>query len=64
MEPPLVSPLDILLTLMRRHWRAEEYPEAVGLAKLAAPFVHPRAQPPRSPTSLAEASDDELDHTG
>lgn len=58
------SPLDILLTLMRRHWAAGEEAEAVALAKLAAPFVHPRAQATRQSADLAGASDDELDHAG
>lgn len=55
------SPLDILLVLMRRHWAAGEEAEAVALAKLAAPFVHPRAQASRGAGKLAEVSDDDLD---
>jgi hypothetical protein len=61
MEASLISPLDIILTLMRRHWDAKEETAAVALAKLAAPFVHPRAQASRAPFDLSEASDDELD---
>ncbi len=61
MAPEQISPLDILLTLMRRHWESKEEVEAVALAKLAAPFVHPRAQAPRGAQDLAGASDDELD---
>lgn len=59
-----ISPLDILLTLMRRHWAAGEESEAVALAKLAAPFVHARAQASRAPSDLAVASDDDLDAAG
>lgn len=61
MTAPLVSPLEILLTLMRRHWAAGEDAAAVSLAKLAAPFVHARAQASRISLDLSEASDDELD---
>ena len=61
MAAPLISPLDILLTLMRRHWANKEEEKAVALAKVAAPFVHPRAQASRGSLGLAEASDDELD---
>lgn len=61
MTAPLISPLDIMLTLMRRHWAAGEVAAAVPLAKLAVPFVHPRAQASRTSLDLSEASDDELD---
>ena len=52
---------DILLTLMRWHWAAGEEAESVALARVAAPFVHPRAQAPCASIHLAEADDDELD---
>lgn len=59
--PSTVSPLHIMLTLMNRHWAAGNEAEAVALAKLAAPFVHPRAPAARAPIDLSEASDDQLD---
>ncbi len=61
MGPPPVSPSSILLTFMRRHCAAGEKAEAAALAKVAAPFVHPRAQASCVPTYLTEAADDELD---
>lgn len=64
MAPLQISPLDILLTLMRRHWAVGEESEAVALAKLAAPFVHPRAQASRAASDLAGVSDDDLDAAG
>jgi len=59
--PHSVSPLHIMLTLMNRHWAAGNEAEAVALAKLAAPFVHPRAPAARPPIDLSEASDEQLD---
>ena len=61
MGPLPVSPLDTLLTLMRWHWEAKEKAEAMALAEVAAPFVHPRAQASSAPIHLAEAADDKLD---
>jgi len=61
MRPSSVSSLDIVTTLMREHWAAAERPEAAALAKVAAPFMHPRAHASRITKHLAEAADDELD---
>lgn len=60
-EPLTVSPLHIMLTLMNRHWAAGNEAEAVALAKLAAPFVHPRAPAARAPIDLSDATDEQLD---
>lgn len=54
------SPLHIMLTLMNRHWAAGNDAEAVALAKIAAPFIHPRASAARARIDLSEASDDQL----
>ncbi len=59
--PLSVSPLYIMLTLMNRHWAAGNEAEAVALAKLAAPFVHPRAPAARAPIDLSDATDEQLD---
>ena len=60
-DPDDVVPLDVFLTLMRRAWAAGDEKEAVAMAKLAAPFLHPRAAASRAPGTMAEASDDDLD---
>lgn len=59
--PSNFSPLHIMLTLMNRHWDAGNDAEAVALAKIAAPFIHPRAPAARARIDLSEASDDQLD---
>lgn len=56
------SPLQVMLTVMRRKWRDED--GAVALAKAAAPYVHPRVPSARPSTELAQVSDDELDELG
>ena len=40
------SPLDILMTIMRARFNAQDFDAAVSIAKAVAPFVHakPRAQ--------------------
>ena len=60
MGPLPFNPLDILLTLMRRRWAAGEEAESAALARVAAPFVYPRAPASRVPIHLAEAVDDEF----
>ena len=61
MRPLSVSPLDIVLTLMRRNFAEGEKTGLAALAKTAAPFLHGRAQSSRISKHLAEAADDELD---
>jgi hypothetical protein len=39
--PPL-SPLDVLLTAMRRKWQDGDLDAAAALARAAAPYLHPR----------------------
>lgn len=56
-----VSPLHVLLTVMRQRWGAGDKDGAVALAKVAAPYLHGRPQNVRVATSLAEMPDDELD---
>lgn len=55
------SPLYVMLTVMRRKWRDGDEDGAVALAKVAAPYVHPKVPAARPPTDLAQVSDDELD---
>jgi len=61
MRPSPVNSLYIVMTLMREHWAAGEGPGAAAMAKVAAPFAHPRAHASRISKHLAEATDDELD---
>jgi hypothetical protein len=52
-----VTPLEVMLSVMRRHYGAERFDEAVAVARDAAPYVHPRVGPLPSvqpPTPEAE----------
>jgi len=60
-DPDDVVPLDVFLTLMRRAWAEGDTKEAVAMARLAAPFLHPRAAASRPSVGLADMSDDDLD---
>jgi hypothetical protein len=40
-----VTPLEVMLSVMRRHYGAERFDEAVAVARDAAPYVHPRVGP-------------------
>jgi len=55
------SPLDIMLTTMRRKWRDGDEDGAVALAKAAAPYIHPKAAAAHPINDLAQVSDDDLD---
>lgn len=59
-----VSPLQVMLTVMRRKWRDGDEDGAVALAKVAAPYVHPKVPAARPSMDLAQVSDDELDGRG
>lgn len=37
-----MSPLEVMLTAMRRHAEAENWDDAASIAKDAAPYIHPR----------------------
>ena len=37
-----LTPLEVMLRAMRRHWRKGELDRAAVIAKDAAPYVHPR----------------------
>lgn len=55
-----LSPLSILLTVMRQRWKAEDVEGAVALARVAAPYMHGRAAVTRPFGDLAEVPDEEL----
>jgi len=37
-----ITPLEVMLDIMRRYYRDEKWPEALGAAKEAAPYIHPK----------------------
>jgi len=56
-----LSPLHILLLVMREKWKNGDKDGAVALAKIAAPYLHPKVPAARPSGDLAGVSDDELD---
>ncbi len=63
MDPPddgAVSPLDVLLTLMREKWADGDKDEAASLAKAAAPYLHGKAPPAGPAKHPSQMTDDEL----
>ena len=59
-----LSPLFVLLTVMRQRWVAGDLEGAVALAKVAAPYLHGRAVPMRELGALSGLSDEQLDGWG
>ena len=55
------TPLDILLSEMRRKWDANDKEGAVALARLAAPYLHPRVQPTKPAAEMSKLTDADLD---
>ncbi len=55
-----ISPLDLILTTMRKRLCNGDTDGAIALALLAAPYLHPRAANAPS-TDLADTSDADLD---
>ena len=61
-EPtPDISPLSLILTIMRERYAAEDYDAAIALAKIAAPYLHPRVPAATPPTDLAAMPDADLE---
>jgi len=56
-----LSPLFVLLHVMRERWAKGDVDGAVALAKLAAPYLHGKAPVARPVGDLAEVPDDELE---
>lgn len=59
-----VTPLHVLLFVMRKKWAADDLDGAVTLAKLAAPYMHAKVPAARPMGELSGVSDDELDRLG
>ena len=55
------TPLAILLAEMRRKWSAGDKEGAVALARLAAPYLHPRVPPTKPAAELSHLTDADLD---
>jgi hypothetical protein len=64
-EPPETSatptPLAIILTTMRRKYAAGDLDRAVALARIAAPYLHPRVPAAIPAPDLAAMPDADLD---
>jgi hypothetical protein len=56
-----VTPLHVLLSVMRQKWDDQDLDGAVALAKIAAPYLHAKVSAARPAADLSGASDDELD---
>ena len=59
-DDPL-TPLDVLLTVMRLRWSEDRVDEAVALAKAAAPYVHAKPASSRGAGTLSILGGDTLD---
>ena len=62
-EPPSpdISPLSLILEIMRERYVAKDYDGAIALAKIAAPYLHPRVPSATPPSDLATMPDADLE---
>lgn len=58
---PALLPLDVLLQTMRRKWDEGDYDGAVSLARIAAPYLHPKQTLQISRSEMSTMDDEELD---
>ena len=58
---PALLPLEVLLRTMRRKWDAGDYDGAASLARIAAPYLHPRQTLRISRSEVSTMGDEELD---
>lgn len=58
---PALLPLDVLLRTMRRKWDDGDYDGAAALARIAAPYLHPRQTLRISRSEVSTMGDEELD---
>ncbi|WP_158746066.1 hypothetical protein [Acidisphaera sp. L21] len=56
-----LTPLAIILDTMRRRYAEGDLDGAVALARIAAPYLHPRIPAATPPTDLAAMPDADLD---
>ena len=57
--PP--TPLDVLLRAMRQKWEEGDTAGAVALAKVAAPYLHPKPAAARGAAEMSQLPDDEIE---
>ena len=58
------KPLEVMLEVMREHWAQGQWNQAAAIAKLAAPYVHPRLasiEQKGSPIDVTNLTDEELE---
>ena len=58
---PDISPLAIILEAMRERYKTKDYDAAIALARIAAPYLHPRVTPRTQAADLAALPDADLD---
>ena len=56
-----LSPLALILKEMHRRYEAGEFDAAMSLARIAAPYIHPRVPATKPAVDLAAMPDDDLD---
>ena len=56
-----LSPLSVLLTVMRKRWDANDFDGAAALAKAAAPYLHGKAPAARAFGDVAGVPDEDLE---
>ena len=54
------SPLDILITVMRDRFDAQDFDAAVAIAKAVAPFVHPKPRAQTAAVTIGSLRDQQL----
>ncbi len=59
--PNQLTPLAIILTTMQRRYVEGDLDAAVSLARIAAPYLHPRVPASTPPPDLAAMHDADLD---
>ncbi len=59
--PSTITPLALLLAMMRERYDAKDFEAAITLAKVAAPYLHPRASTSTPATDLAAIHDADLE---
>ena len=58
---PSVTPLHIILTTMRVRYAEDDFDGAIALARIAAPYLHPKVPASTPPAELAAMTDADLD---
>ena len=59
--PTNVTPLSLILSMMHARYAGKDYEGAIALAKIAAPYLHPRVPSSAPAADLAAMPDADLD---